>query len=106
MILFLFFNILLQYTFLFFNFYNIKLILFIIKNILQFYYFTIYNNNKVNKNIYLELKPLLLILQQLDDINQIKILNKLDKKYNNLSLLYPIKKDYNIDQVIKNYLYE
>lgn len=106
MILFLFFNILFQFFSINLNIFNIKLILFIIENILKFYYFTLYNNNLQNKDIYLELKPLLLILQQLDEINQIKLLNKLDKKYNNLSLLYPIKKDYNIEQVIMRYLYE
>jgi len=122
MFFFLFFNILIQYTILYFNIFNINNIIKISYSI----YLTILNNifisnnnqinNKINnenyiiinnfiKNISLELTPILIILQQLDEISQLKQLKSLENKYPYITFIYPISKDDNIKEVINNYIF-
>jgi hypothetical protein len=100
--IFIFFNILIQFLLLHYNIFNINLIIFVFINLIKFFYLTLCDNIKLEY----ELKPLLLILQQLDDNNQLKLLLKLNNKYNYISSIYPIRKRDNIDIIIINYLDE
>jgi hypothetical protein len=119
MLTFMFFHILIHSSILYLNIFNINSI---IKNGINLFN-TIYSSinintflqnnennennnliiNKFIKNISLELTPILIILQQLDEISQLKQLKSLEEKYPYLSFIFPIKVDDEIKDVINKY---
>lgn len=121
MLTFLFFHMLIHYSILYFNLFNIKYIINFNINIYNTIYSSININtflknkqnkennnliiNKFIKNISLELTPILIIFQQLDEITQLKQLKDLEKKYPYISFIYPISKNEDIKDVIKKYIF-
>jgi hypothetical protein len=111
-----------HYSILYFNIFNINSIIKIGINLFNTIYSSININNflknnennennennnliinKFIKNISLELTPILIILQQLDEISQLKQLKSLEEKYPYLSFIFPIKADDEIKDVINKY---
>jgi hypothetical protein len=114
-IFFLFFNILIHYSILYFNIFNINNIIKFGINIFNSIYSTIQKNNsiihndnniivnKFIKNISIELTPIFIVLQQLDEISQLKQLKELEDKYPYISFIFPIRKDDEIKDIINKY---
>jgi hypothetical protein len=127
-IYFLIINTVFQITLLYYNIFNIKKIF----NISFLLFNTIYSNifknkienkenngeifveNKENekdiivkkfiKNINIELKPILLILQYLNEKEQFNKLVELEKKYPHISYIFPLKQGENVSEIINKYL--
>jgi hypothetical protein len=116
MLTFLFFHMIFHYFILYFNLFNINDIIKYGINIYNTIYFSIKineNNNENNnliinkfiKNISLELTPILIILQQLDEISQLQKFKELEKNYPFISYIYPINKNDDIKDLIKKYIF-
>jgi hypothetical protein len=107
-------NSIFQSIFLYYNVFYINNIFNFGIQIIKSLYFNIFKNNnnynnniivkKFIKNIYIELKPILLILQFLNENDQFYKFKELENKYPHISYLFPLKKNDDINKVIHKYL--